>query len=884
MKTALTILALTVALTACGGSSSKSIPKPAPIPDQKPKSALLALEGTWIEQGEASAIQITEHGMTVFSYSSETCSYTVPELSLDIAETMMTEINQMGDQDFSFIESGNIEHFRRNFIKHPLPQACVDLVDKDINSPEYTFEHIWHTFNDYYAFFELRSVNWQESYDKYRPLVTANTNQEELFNIISSMLVPLNDAHVGLTVNSEEYSNSDINITEDAWLKIANSLVPDNPEYKFPVFSSLQESFVKRLFSTYPNENISSTAPYQTHKDIGDNEALNWGILENNIGYIQLNTLMGYTEQDPALLSNIAADLERFEQVIDNVLNDLAVTESIIVDLRFNLGGWDPLSLAFASRFADKERTVLTKSSNHLGEAVQKRTFSIRPNARVRYNKAVHVITGKNTASGGEILAMAMKTLPQANIVGENTMGILSDTLEVEINDHWNISLSNQTYVSPAGNVYEADGVPVDIAAPTASRQMVEFGAFPAVRTILEKYGHSGEIDQTTFETIIEQILEDNSIPSLSIAWTDKNGVIASQSFGYANIENKTLATPDTPYPLGSTSKSFIAVAASQMIEKELISMDSKLADIDLPFNIESPYFNSDNITLKNLVSHTSGIIDNDDSYQCGYHLISDRSSLVNAIKGKELCPNNLGGQAEFLNQYLSSDGLLYSEENFTEAQIGENYDYTNIGAAVTAEVLAAAAGVPLNEWNEQNIFAPLGMNATHYFVSEYSENVISPVTRYVFADGEMIELPTFELTTWSDGNLKSSVNDLAQFLTAIVNSGEVAGTRILSTESVTEMLSAKTALSSDEGSIQASFWIKDNFMFGHNGSDPGTDTEFRYDMHNNLGIIMLQNGNNELDDLEGEALMQYENSMIILKSLIYRRGLTLKNEQEIGT
>src|SRR5258707_13058 len=67
-----------------------------------------------------------------------------------------------------------------------------------IRNPEKNFEELWKTFHNRYPFFELRNVDWRKQYDTYRPKVTSETSDGELFEIVCQMLDPLNDGHVEL--------------------------------------------------------------------------------------------------------------------------------------------------------------------------------------------------------------------------------------------------------------------------------------------------------------------------------------------------------------------------------------------------------------------------------------------------------------------------------------------------------------------------------------------------------------------------------------------------------------------------------------------------------------------------------------------------------------
>ena len=69
------------------------------------------------------------------------------------------------------------------------------MINRD---PEKNFEHLWQTFYNRYPFFELREVDWRKQYTSYRPRVTKNTSEEELFDVFCEMLAPLDDGHVEL--------------------------------------------------------------------------------------------------------------------------------------------------------------------------------------------------------------------------------------------------------------------------------------------------------------------------------------------------------------------------------------------------------------------------------------------------------------------------------------------------------------------------------------------------------------------------------------------------------------------------------------------------------------------------------------------------------------
>ena len=72
-----------------------------------------------------------------------------------------------------------------------------------MRNPEKNFEELWRTFHNRYPFFELRNVDWKKQYETYRPKVTRETSDDELFDIFCQMLAPLHDGHVELIAKAK---------------------------------------------------------------------------------------------------------------------------------------------------------------------------------------------------------------------------------------------------------------------------------------------------------------------------------------------------------------------------------------------------------------------------------------------------------------------------------------------------------------------------------------------------------------------------------------------------------------------------------------------------------------------------------------------------------
>ncbi len=866
-RTLLSAAVLSVSLVGCGSDNDKKDPPTTEEP------SLSRFQGEWVEPGSGLALDIQNDNATAYRYTRETCSVINRFDTLEEAEEVITARRAGGNESqFSFVTEGDSEFGRVELIAQDLPSACDNAPDPEVFDPEFVFEHIWHAFNDYYAFFELRNVDWQQQRSLFRPQVTAATTQQELFDILDEMLAPIDDGHVFLSVATDELEDGFSPAESNGWSRTSMALAQEEDIDEDVAEGSLVELFNRSVANFYGGEGEFTT-------NFDDEELpIFWGVLEGNVGYLQINSMEIESEDEDSPLSAEEQLLIIHDQM-GTVLEGLVDTNALIVDVRFNGGGSDEYSLAIANYFADQRRLAYSKENYNIGNPTPQKLFYIEPYSEgIHYSNPITLITGPDTASAAEIFTLAMMALPQVTHVGEATEGIFSDILSIELMDGWTLGLSSQTYYAPDGQVYESVGVPpTDNVPVTSLTGLSEFGALPAIHEALEGLGVDLNITQAEFDAEVADIMEETGMPGFSAAWIDDAQLLDAAVAGYADVDGERLVTLDTPFNLGSVSKTFVGTSATQMLEQNLITLDTSLSDISMPFMVDSPYIEGNDITLAHLATHSSGIQDGEISYNCGYYIEGDQSSFFAQFDDDfEDCPEPVEtNQSNFLSSLLSQSGELYDDDHFLDVTPGQGYYYTNVGAALAAEMLAVASGTSFEDWTENNIFSPLGMNNTHWFNARYSDTDTAPARRYAVVDGERIALPEFALATWSDGGLKSTSTDLANYLLAIVRRGELNGQRILNQESVDFLLSAVSDVPNSEGQ-QGMFWTNDNLMFGHNGGDPGTTSIMRYDKHNNLGVAVMFNFTPDEDDDSDEA-DEINDQLNRLFHLTYRRGLSVK-------
>ena len=132
----------------------------------------------------------------------------------------------------------------------------------------------------------------------------------------------------------------------------------------------------------------------------------------------------------------------------------------MIVDIRFNGGGYETVALELLSYFIDKEKEIISiKAKKENGfTGIQ----NIRIDPKENSVKSLHLLISPFTASAAEIFALGALSYSNIEIYGSASSGIFSEILWKELPIGWEFSLSNEVYLDPRGKSYEGSGIPVD--------------------------------------------------------------------------------------------------------------------------------------------------------------------------------------------------------------------------------------------------------------------------------------------------------------------------------------------------------------------------------------------------------------------------------------
>jgi len=332
-------------------------------------------------------------------------------------------------------------------------------------------------------------------------------------------------------------------------------------------------------------------------------------------------------------------------------------------------------------------------------------------------------------------------------------------------------------------------------------------------------------------DSLVRAQMAEAGIMGLGAAVIVNRQVAWMKGYGYADWQRTKPFTPTTIMNVGSIAKPFVGVAMMRAVQEGKLSLD---ADINtyLPFRVVNPYQPNEKITLRSLATHTSGITDRWEVYAATYSYGGDS-------------PEKLG---PFLEQYFTPGGRYYARDNFIDAKPGAQRDYSNIGAALAGYIVERAYGEPLNSYTRREIFTPLKMTGTGWFLSEV--DLANHSTLFVSQNGMTIPIPLYGGTTYPDGGVRTSVADLSKFFMAMLRGGEYQGVRILGAAQAAEMQRFQfTDANRPENFPEADgnsglFWRTkyNGARVGHGGNDPGVQAEMLADLSGDVAVILFLN------------------------------------------
>jgi len=279
----------------------------------------------------------------------------------------------------------------------------------------------------------------------------------------------------------------------------------------------------------------------------------------------------------------------------------------------------------------------------------------------------------------------------------------------------------------------------------------------------------------------------DSGIYAGIILRTIKNGEIShNKSFGYSNLENQTPISDDNIFRIFSMTKPITAVALMTLYEDGKFKLDDPLSDYIPCFSETKVYTEDDGVVslvdqdapikIRHLLTHTSGITY---GWNPGHY--------VDSLYGVSEVGSFKGSVGEMV-KVLASLPLKF--------QPGTKYEY-GLSLDVVGYLIEVLSGTTLDVYMKEEIFIPLGMDDTGFYVPEnknsrftslYTRNMEGKLTAMSPGLDQMYKQPVKNLS--GGAGLVSTIGDYENFARMLLNGGELDGKKILEESTVDLIMS----------------------------------------------------------------------------------------------
>lgn len=308
-------------------------------------------------------------------------------------------------------------------------------------------------------------------------------------------------------------------------------------------------------------------------------------------------------------------------------------------------------------------------------------------------------------------------------------------------------------------------------------------------------------------------------IPGASLAIVEGNQIVHMRGYGQARPQGES-PTPQTPFFIGSLTKSFTALAIMQLVEAGKVNLDTPVQYYLPWFQVADPLASAQ-ITVRHLLNQTSGF--------------SEAAGRI-PLSNFDNSPNATERQARI----LAKQALKHP--------VGTACEYSNANYNLLGLIIEAGSGETYANYIQNHIFSPLDMKQSYFSPAEAKQNGLAIGHQYWF--GSPSPAPDIPVPRGSlpSGQLIASAEDMAHYLIAQLNEGRYCSAQILSPAGINEMhngVAEYTQLGLSFGKYGMGWFIdelNDTKIVWHTGIVPNFFSYMALLPEQNKGVILLMN------------------------------------------
>ena len=381
--------------------------------------------------------------------------------------------------------------------------------------------------------------------------------------------------------------------------------------------------------------------------------------------------------------------------------------------------------------------------------------------------------------------------------------------------------ISRRTFLSSAATALSTLGV-------NACR--AQGNAQPAVARASASSTIGGIID--SLRRTIPRTMSRQDIPGLSIALVHDGVVVWTEGFGFTDQDRRVPVVPNTPFSVGSVSKSFTALAVLRAVEQELLSLDAPIQTYLPWLTVRSPAADPDApLTLRHLLSHHSGLntwapVGN--PYDAAYHTRS------------------------------FDDVVRSSRDARLKFAPGERFEYSNQGIDLAGAAVQAVRDTAFTATMREHVLNPLGMMASTFdqaTVTSGPDYARPHSGRRAVAIRNGIVHPML-----AAGGMVATASDLARLIILHHNAGRIDGQSFISEPLFRAMCTPQYSAREQPTGYGLALYKAIEYgavRYSHGGLGFGISAHYRWLPEQDFGVVVLTNQDSahNAPALAGEAV-----------------------------
>ncbi len=315
--------------------------------------------------------------------------------------------------------------------------------------------------------------------------------------------------------------------------------------------------------------------------------------------------------------------------------------------------------------------------------------------------------------------------------------------------------------------------------------------------------------ESSVIDQYIQEQMADCRIPGFSLGVVKGDKVLYSKGYGKADDTNRPV-TPQTPFVVGSVSKTFTALAMMQLVEAGKMNLDSPVHDYLSEFETADAGL-SRQITVCQLLNHTSGIA-------------TEAEFQVATLKGDD----------ETISELVSKFNRITLAH-----KPGSKFEYSNANYILLGELIQKVAGLSYEEYIQKNIFDPLEMRHSYTSSAAARQDDLAKGYLSVFGFPIAADFP-YRKDFLPAYSIISCAEDMTHYMIAMMNDGEYMGRRILSAQGIADMQQSSAKIS--EWSSYGLGWYVTSGSIYHGGEIPDYQAKIKLLPEDGLGVVLMYN------------------------------------------